>query len=63
MVLGIFFPFLVFLVYLVIFNEDLGPSTFVMGDFGVFFGDFVGSMAHGQVLEALNSSIRWIYGL
>ena len=38
MVLGICFPFLVFPVYLVIFNEDLGPSTFVMGDFGVFLG-------------------------
>ena len=33
-----FFPFLVFPVYLVIFNEDVGPSTFVMEDFGGFLG-------------------------
>ena len=35
---GDYFPFLVFSVYLVIFYVDLGPSTSVMGGFGVFWG-------------------------
>ena len=33
-----FFPFRLFSVYLVIFCVDLGPGTFVMGNFGIFLG-------------------------
>ena len=37
LILG-FFSFFGFSVYLVIFCLDLGPGTFVMGDFGNFLG-------------------------
>ena len=61
-IFGYFFSFLCFSIYLVILHVDLGPLTFVIGDFGVFFSCFGGSIAHDRVLETLNPIIQWICG-